>query len=69
VTCEPSYWWVDIRSSQSLPIPSRGHTFGLIYKSGANLSANYIYGQILKKLHNWISCAWRHVLGRRSRAW
>jgi len=27
------------------------------YKSGANLSANYIYGQIFKKLHNWVSHA------------
>jgi len=26
-----------------------------IYKSGAYLFANYIYGQILKKLHNWVS--------------
>jgi len=32
------------------------------YKNSADLSANYRYGHILKKLYNWVSRSWKHVL-------
>lgn len=34
-----------------------------IYKSDVDFYENYRYGQILKKLYNWINHIWRYILG------
>jgi len=45
------------------------YILGFFYKSGVDLPANYIYGQIFKKSHNWVSRTWKHILGWTSCAW